>query len=252
MNRKKNHQTRRTNPGAFLGSKLSFTATEAYKLLRTNLLYCVAEDKPCKCIGITSAVQGEGKSTTAINLAYMLAEDGKRTCIVEADLRAPNLAARLNATQGAGLSQVLAGIANGKGLIMPTELHSNLYVVPSGDVPPNPAELLGTKKMAGIISLLSERFDYIIVDLPPITVVSDALVVANLLDGMLMVVREGYCTRRDFDDAVQLLSVLGNKLLGYVVTHSAQKTGRYGKRYGHYRKYGSKYGSYYHADSRRS
>ena len=226
-------------PDQFLGEKLTFSATEAYKLLRTNLFFCLPEgnNQACPVVGVTSSVQGEGKSTTSVNLAYMLAENGKRVCLIEGDLRAPTFNSRLKLNNTVGLSHVLANMEADLGNLLTKALHKNLWVVPAGDIPPNPAELLGSSRMEQFIDALKRSFSYIIVDLPPITVVADALAVSGILDGMLVVVEEGKTTKRELSDAMQRLEIIGNKILGFVVTHADTGAGRYSKRY-----YKSRYG----------
>lgn len=247
MNQKKNkltsQQKKQARPEQLFGDKLSFAATEAYKLLRTNLFFCLpaSEGRTCPVVGITSAVQGEGKSTTAINLAYMLAEDGKRICLIEGDMRAPTFNKRLNLNRKDGLSQVLAGMQTDPKAIFSTALHENLSVIPAGEMPPNPAELLGSERMAKLIGLLKGVYEYIIIDLPPITVVADALAVSGVLDGIVVVVQDGTTTRRQLNDSMQRLNVIKSKILGFVVTRADSGRGRYGKKkygYGYYYGYG--------------
>lgn len=248
MNQKKNkltsQQKKQARPEQLFGDKLSFAATEAYKLLRTNLFFCLpaSEGRTCPVVGITSAVQGEGKSTTAINLAYMLAEDGKRICLIEGDMRAPTFNKRLNLNRKDGLSQVLAGMQTDPKAIFSTALHENLSVIPAGEMPPNPAELLGSERMAKLIGLLKGVYEYIIIDLPPITVVADALAVSGVLDGIVVVVQDGTTTRRQLNDSMQRLDVIKSKILGFAVTRADSGGGRYGKRkygYGYYYGYGN-------------
>ena len=228
-----------------LGEHLSFAATEAYKLLRTNLFFCLPAEAEttCRVVGVTSSVQGEGKSTTSINLSYMLAQDGKRVCLVEGDMRAPTLGKRLNVRQAQGLAHALAGLNTNQSIVANSELHPNLKVITAGEMPPNPAELLGSEQMKRAMELLRKMFDYIILDLPPVTVVADALAASDVLDGMIVAVEEGVCTKRELADAMQRLEVIRDKILGFVVTHAVSAKGRYRKkRYGHGYGYGYGYG----------
>ena len=119
-------------------------------------------------------------------------------------------------------------------------MHENLWVVPAGDIPPNPAELLGSNRMDQFINALKEGFNYIVVDLPPITVVADALAVSGTLDGILVVVQEGKTTKRELSDAMQRLEMIHDKILGFVITHAESARGKYGRKYG--KKYGYGYG----------
>lgn len=243
MAKRKNMVSRHTDPGSgtdrFLGEKLHFAATEAYKLLRTNLFFCLqtGDKQGCPVVGVTSSVQGEGKSTTSINLAYMLAEDGKRVCLIEGDMRAPTFNSRLRLRQTQGLSNVLAGLGTIRETMCKSGLHENLSILTAGELPPNPAELLGSERMTALVNLLREMFDYIVIDLPPVTVVADALAVSGTLDGMLVVVEEGVCTKRELSDAMHRLEMISGKILGFVVTHAESASGRYGKK-----KYGGRYG----------
>ena len=244
--RKKNTgwESGRGSTKGMLGADLSFSATEAYKLLRANLAFCLRpeEEEKSKCIvaGLTSSVQGEGKSTTSINLAYVLAEDGKKVCLVEGDMRAPTFKSRLKLTSSGGLSNTIVGTRQLQEVINVGVLHKNLSVVAAGDIPPNPAELLGSKRMAHLIDLLRTVFDYVIVDLPPVTVVSDALAVSGGLDGMLFVVEEGLTTKRDLNDAMQRLEIIQDKILGFVITHAEVNGGRYSKKGDYAYGYGEK------------
>lgn len=242
--KKMNGSKKNEGPDQFLGEKLKFSATEAYKLLRTNLFFCLPEgnDRACPVVGVTSSVQGEGKSTTSINLAYMLAENGKRVCLIEGDLRAPTFKSRLKLKNAVGLSHVLANMEADLGNLLTNSLHKNLWVVSAGDIPPNPAELLGSARMEHFIGVLKEGFSYIVLDLPPITVVADALAVSGVLDGMLVVVEEGKTTKRELADAMQRLEMIHDKILGFVITHAERTKGKYGKKYGKKYRYGYGYG----------
>lgn len=246
LSNRKKHESPANNPASeeFLGNKLSFSATEAYKLLRANLFFCVQakDDRSCPVIGITSSIQGEGKSTTSINLSYMIAEDGKRVCLIEGDMRAPIMKSRLKLNQSGGLPQVLAGMATIEDSIVPS-FHENLNVLPTGRIPPNPAELLGSERMTQLIDTLRESFDYVLIDLPPVTVVADALAVSGALDGLIVVVEEGITTKRELADAMQRLDVIKEKILGFVVTHAGNVSSKYGKKkYGKYNSYRYGYG----------
>lgn len=224
-----------------VGSDLSFAATEAYKLLRTNLSFCLhageEEESKCVVVGLTSSVQGEGKSTTAINLAYMLAEDGKKVCLIEGDMRAPTFKSRLKLKSSGGLSNLFTGTKALKEVINVAVLNPNLSVIAAGDIPPNPAELLGSKRMIQLVDLLKTVFDCVIIDLPPVTVVADALAVSGTLDGVLVIVEEGVTTKHELNDAMQRLEIIKSKILGFVITHADVHGGRYG-RYGKKSSYG--------------
>lgn len=186
-----------------LGPNMHFAAAEAYKLLRTNLSFSYTEDSGCKIIGITSSMKGEGKSTTSVNLAYTMAQVGKKILLIEADLRLPTLAKRLPVKAQPGLTNLLVGQCTGNDVLQKSGLIPTLWVVTAGNVPPNPAELLGSKPMEETIKRLSEFFDMIIVDLPPVTAVTDAAIVSKLVDGIVMVVRQNVCDRASLDESIR-------------------------------------------------
>jgi len=222
-----------------IGENLSFAASEAYKLLRANLDFSLPDSGKCKVIGVTSALRGEGKSTTSINIAYTEALTGKRVLLLEADLRLPTIAKRLGIRSVPGISNLLAGQCKGGDILQPSGLIKNLWVVTSGDVPPNPSELLDSKQMEDVIKALSDSFDVIFVDLPPITAVSDALVISKLVSGMIVVVRQDYCDRASLSEVVRKLQFAEAKILGFVMTGSdvmlkSYKSNLRYKRYGYY------------------
>lgn len=230
-------ETRKT-----LGANLNFAAAEAYKLLRTNLGFSLPAGDGCHIIGVTSALRGEGKSTTSINIAYTMAQTGRKVLLVEADLRLSTVAKRLQLHSKPGLTNLMVGQASGNEVLQKSGLNPNLWVITAGDTPPNPAELLGSNPMAVTLDAMSKLFEIIIVDLPPVTAVSDALIVSKLLDGMIVVVRQDYCNRAAVDEVVRQLRFVDAKILGFVMTGAnAQKKAykRYGS-YGDYKQTGTK------------
>jgi capsular exopolysaccharide synthesis family protein len=224
-----------------IGKNLSFAASESYKLLRTNLTLSMSDESKCKVIGITSALRGEGKSSTAINLAYTMAEANKRVLLIEADMRIPVLAKTLRINESPGLSNVLAGVNQLNESVRPSMLLESLSVLPAGEIPPNPSELLSSARMEQLMKVLSDAFDYIIVDLPPVNAVSDSLAVSKLLNGMVMVVRQNYCDQHSLSDAMRQLEFLNVKLLGFVMNDAETAEKRY-KKYGHKYQYKQDYG----------
>mgnify|MGYP003290771363 CR=1 FL=1 len=219
-----------------LGDNLSFAAAEAYKLLRTNLDFSLPATGGCQFIGVTSALKGEGKSTTSVNIAYTIAQSGKKVLLLESDMRLPTLAKRLRVRTKPGLSNLLAGQCGGNEILQKSGLLPNLWVATAGDIPPNPAELLGSRNMAMTLKALGEFFDIIIVDLPPVTAVSDAVVVSKLVHGMIVVVRQNYCDRASIDEVVRQLRFAEAKILGFVMTGANTQSKGY-KRYGNYGDY---------------
>ena len=228
---------------AMLCENLSFAAAEAYKLLRTNLLFSLP-DKPCRTVGITSSVRGEGKSTTSVNLAYTLAQTGKRVLLIDGDMRLPSVATKLELSGAPGLSNLLAGLNSEKECLRRSGKLDNWYILPAGDIPPNPSELLGSERMHALLQRYEELFDYIVLDLPPVNIVVDALVVSKWTDGIAVVVRQNYSDRRALDSCMYQVKKLDAKLLGFVMTDAAVGSGSY-KSYGKYGKYGGKYAKSY-------
>ena len=236
-----------------LHKNLSFQAAEAYKLLRANLQFTLPgnEGDGCLIFGVTSSTRGEGKSTTAINLSYTLAETGKRVLLVDCDMRLPSIGKKMEVANSPGLSNALVAPGNDiKIAIRPSNVLDNWKFVASGDIPPNPSELLGSHRMRSVLKALAKEFDYIVLDLPPVNLVSDALVVSPLVDGMIVAVREGYAERKELRDCIRQLGLSNAKVLGIVMTDVKGD----GKRYGKYRKkyYYSKYYYSDHHDKRDS
>ena len=231
------HSQQKAPQKTMLCEGLSFAAAEAYKLLRTNLMFSLP-DKPCRVLGVTSSIRGEGKSTTSVNLAYTLAQAGKRTLLIDADMRLPSVAGKLEIHGRPGLSNLLAGLVAEDDAIRQSKQLSNWYILPAGDIPPNPSELLGSERMHALLERYSQAFDFIVVDLPPINIVTDALVISAWTDGLIVVVRQNYTDGKALNACMYQTKQLGSKFLGFVMTDAAVGKGSY-KRYG---KYGSKYG----------
>lgn len=221
-----------------LHKKLDFAATEAYKLLRTNVMFTLPDDDGCHVIGVTSTVRNEGKSTTAINLSYTLAETGKRVLLIDADLRLPTIAKKMELPMAKGLSNVLIGELEAQDAVVAAHADQPSWkVLQSGDIPPNPTEMLGSAKMKNLIAALREGYDYIILDLPPVNIVSDALVISPVLDGMLVVIREDYSTRRALNSCMKQLSLSSVKVLGFVFNTVQQERHAYGRYSRYYKRY---------------
>lgn len=232
-----------------LHKNLSFTAIEQYKLLRTNLTFTLPVDVKCPIIGVTSSMRGEGKSTTAINLAYVLAESGKKVLLIDGDLRIPSVAKKMGIKSSPGLTDLLMGYESQQMSSFKTDILENWYIIPSGDLPPNPSELLGSRRMESILKLMAEKFDYIVVDLPPVNIVSDALAISNLITGMVIVIREDYTEKKELEACFRLLKLSNVNVLGTVLNEAENSGGsrnkykRYSKYYRKY--YSSGYGSNY-------
>lgn len=198
-----------------LNQNSSFAVREAYKTLRTNTRFFL-NGEGCKKICITSSNLGEGKSITMLNLAISFAEVRKKVLLIDADMRRPALARLLIEKASPGLSNVLAGLATAEEAVH-KEVYPNLDIIFSGDVPPNPSELLSDPRMHTLIEDMSQVYDYILVDTPPVNAVSDACIVANMLDGVLYLVRQNKTDKELVKRGVDQLNLVGAKLLGFVL-----------------------------------
>lgn len=212
-----------------LNKNSNFIVQEAYKSLRTNIRFLL-RNNGCKKFCITSAVAGEGKSITLLNLAISIAETGKKVLLIDADLRRPAQARLLVENPTPGLSNVLAGLVSAEEAVR-KELYPNLDILFSGDVPPNPSEILSNPKMEELIEQMSSQYDYILVDTPPVNIVSDSCIVANLLDGVLLLVWQDRSRRDAVKRAVRNLQLTGVKILGFVFNGVKTKND---KSYGYY------------------
>jgi len=230
-----------------VGPNLNFASTEAYNLLRTNISFSFPGKTGGKIIGVTSASPQEGKSFTTLNLAYSLAEAGNKVVLVESDLRRPSMARtlKLTGTNEFGVSNYLAGNSS----VQPKFRHmkDNFEMMFAGDIPPNPSELLGSKKMEELLCNLSTAFDYVLVDLPPVNSVSDALVLAKVLDGVIVVVRHNATKREDVMEAIRQLKYVQAHILGFVYNAYYKSKGGYYKRNKYYRS--SYYTSHYYTSA---
>ena len=221
-----------------VGDEINFAAAEAYKLLRTKIQYSFADDKNCHVIGVSSALTGEGKSLTAVNLAHTLSQLNNKVLLIDCDMRRPSLPAKLPIQKKPGLSGFLSGQAQETSMFQYCGIPGDeqaFHVIASGQNPPNPVELLSSVRMTKMLKQLREMYDYIILDLPPIGEVTDALAVAKETDGILLVVRENYCNRIVFTEAVRQFEFVGSRILGITVNCATETTGAYGKKY--YKKY---------------
>lgn len=189
---------------------------ESFRSLRTNLQFVNVEGGPRSFV-VTSSVPGEGKSTTTANLAIALAETGARVALVDGDLRLPRVAEYMGIEGGVGLTDVLIGRAE-----LPDVLQkwgkNKLFVLPSGRVPPNPSELLGSAAMARMLAALTDEFDVVLIDAPPLLLVTDAAVLSKLCGGAIMVVASGRTKRNELSSALKALERAGSRLVGMVIT----------------------------------
>ena len=189
---------------------------EAFRALRTSMRLSTTS-RESRVIAVTSCQPAEGKSTVAVNMAAVLAQSGKRVVLVDTDMRRPSVYKRLRMEGGKGLSEVLTGYFSLDEVIHTHETLKTLDVIPSGTVPPLPADLLASDPMAELVRQLRERYDYVLFDTPPVLSVTDPAIVASQSDGLVLVIRQGYCTRRMLVRASEILRELDVKVYGFVL-----------------------------------
>lgn len=212
---------------------------ESYRALRSAILFSTAPQPPQTMV-VTSAQPHEGKTSTSINVAAVLAQNGARVLIIDADLRNPGVARSLGMTNRKGLSGVLTGAYGVNEAIEQVESTTSLWVLTAGPHPPNPAELLSSSKMESLMSELRQRFDHVVVDSPPVLLVTDATILSTMVDGVLLVAESGVTPPGALARAHRTLGIAGGKVLGVVVNKVDLRKGSY--YYGYYTKY---YGAYY-------
>ena len=251
--RKKNIAGKRGNrPFTLVSENTSFAYQEAFKSLRTNLQF-LSMEKQIKKILITSAIPGENKTSTAINLAVTLADAGNSVLLIDCDLRKPAVHKYLHIDKSSnkGLARALSS-RQLKDAIIPCK-DIGIHVIISDMIPPNPAELLGSAKMGALLSALESHYNYIILDTPPVSVVTDAAVLSQFADGVILAVRQNFATVDQIQRAKKNLEAVNANILGAVLTdfnmNTASKSGGYGYGYGYgYGSYGSDY-AYSHSGS---
>lgn len=211
---------------------------EQYKIMRTNI-QALKYTKGYKTFAITSSIHNEGKTVSSINLAMSMAHDlnSKSVLLVDADMRKGKIAKYLGLSSSPGLSEILKGEVEPEAAFVSINV-DNLTIIPSGKVPKNPSELLGSKKMAGLIELFKTQFDYIFIDAPPVMPLTDACLIGPLCDGIIMVVQAGRTQRDLVRHSEGRLNQARAKTLGYILTnveyHLPQYLYRYVQEYGSY------------------
>ena len=204
------------NPDKMLLSKdSSFSVQEAYKTLRTNVTFSLPGNES-KCIGITSAYRGDGKSSVAINLAIAFAQIKKKVIIIDCDMRIPTVASKIGIDSKPGLSDYLAGTNNMDDTLIRKIPEYGIDVLPSGTVPPDPTILLESPQMQHIIEILKKYYDYIILDFPPVAVVSDAAIMSKSVDGFLIIVRHNTSEYTKVEETLRQLEFADAKIIGFV------------------------------------
>ncbi len=227
-----------------INEKTPFQIKEAYKALRTNIIFSLPEENSNKII-ITSALAGEGKSTTCVNTAITFAEAKKKVIVVDCDLRRPNVSNLLNVPQKPGLSNVLVRMNDLHSAIR-KNVRPNMDVLTSGEIPPNPSELLSSAKMQELVDTLGREYDYVFIDTPPVLVVTDTSIMTKFCSGVLIVAHYNRTDRNAVSEAVEQLRLTNAKILGGIFNGTENEADSYKysykkHRYG-YSRYGYGYG----------
>jgi capsular exopolysaccharide synthesis family protein len=226
--------------------------SEAYRNTRTSVLLSSGASRRPKSLLITSSWMGEGKTTTSLNLAITLCQTGEKVLLLDCDMRNPNLHRILDLGHSAGMSEYLSGNADlsGNGDLSPLVQETsvpNLYIIPGGHTPPNPAELLGSERMKDVLALSNGHFDHIVIDSPPVLSVADARILAPVVDGVILVIKGGETPKQAVQRCKRLLQEVNANIIGTVLNCVDVRSAdylyysRYYYRYGYYRRYG--YGS---------
>lgn len=204
-------------------------AAESYRTLRTNIQYS-SFDKEYKVIVITSSEPGEGKSTTAGNLALCMAQGDKKVILVDCDLRRPSIHKKFKVSNLAGLSDVIIGKSDLSKVMH--RYNKNLVLLTSGKIPPNPSEMLSSKSMENLLEKLRENFDYVILDTPPVQEVTDSQILSTKADGTILVVRAERTKKESVNNAINLLKKVNANIIGTVLNGTDLSRSKYQYYYG--------------------
>jgi capsular exopolysaccharide synthesis family protein len=227
------HRIRRSRRKLITDEDIPFNIVEGYKSIRTNIVFSLGAVQS-KAIVVSSSAPHEGKSTTAANIALAFSQISNRVLLIDADMRKPVLHRVFVADNSTGLSTLIISQSSMEDSIRRRAM-GNLDLLPSGPIPPNPSELLGSAQFQNILESLSERYDYIIIDTPPMNVVSDAIVMRGV-GGIMLVARYAQTTYEDIGETMKKIALSGMNMLGFVlndVERNPAKRYRYG-RYGYY------------------
>jgi capsular exopolysaccharide synthesis family protein len=214
--------------------------SEAYRNIRTSILLSFSE-KPPKKIAITSPNPGEGKTTTAINTAIALSQTGAQVLIIDADMRKPRVHKIFNHGNGLGLSNFLSGHGDLESIVKKSEI-PNLFYIPSGPIPPNPSELLGSNLFKNMMESLEAQFDHIILDSPPVLGFADSIILSASVNGVIITVLGGKTPRETLQRAKEVLQQVNTKILGVVINRVDVRRSDYGYYYYRYHSYYGKEG----------
>ncbi len=230
INTNKNSKTDKTETAEksknVLTSDSKFAIVEGYKIARTNLVFSLTAQNS-NCVAVTSWSKGEGKSTATVNLAISFAKMGKHVLLIDTDLRRPNLHNLLKLKNDTGVSDIIGQFGDFQTAVH-REAIANMDVLTSGAIPPNPSELLASPYFAELIKKAKEEYDYVIMDTPPLGVVTDTLLLKDFVGGYVMVVREKVTSHGDIERALQSVKLADTKVLGFLKVGCEMRSRGYG------------------------
>lgn len=243
-NKKKSKSLRDTvaiNRKRLLTNDSPFAVKESYVKLRTNLMFCMTSDKkrPCQTFAVTSSMPSEGKSLTAANIAISFAMLGKKTLLIDGDMRKPTQRRLWKIDITSGLCDFLADMGS---LEMVKVENLPLSIICTGTIPPNPSELLASDKMRRFVKYCSAYYDYIIIDTPPINTVADAQIISSFVDGTVIIARTGRTSLDELSSVVDAVERSDGNICGVLLNGIEMKSGKYSYKYKYGGKYGYKYG----------
>lgn len=218
----------KNKPAAPSVKKVPFAVSEAYKSIRTNLISKLLKEQK-KVIAISSPNASEGKSTTAINIAISLSQLGKKVLLVDTDAHRPSIAAKLNIKTENGIMDVIAGLCEANQAIV--SYNSLLDIITIGHIPQNPTELFASAGFEECIKAFAVNYDFVIIDTPPVNVLTDALVIAQKCDGLVLVVRSGMTTHSDLRRTLSGTGMLDINIIGIILNGTGGEKKRYYKDY---------------------
>ena len=224
-----------TDPKKLLKNTSTFSVKEAYNAIRTNLLFTQHGEK-CPIFVVTSPTANNGKTINSANLAISFAQMGKKTLIIDADMRNPSLTKLFGLHSKNGLSEILAGLTDNIS-VSKTDV-DNLSVLTAGKIPPNPTELLASDRMDKLLGFVREHYDCVFIDTPPINIVTDATVFAQKTTGYIVIVKTDTTKVPEVKTAVQTLESIGSSILGFILNDANSDKKKY---YSYYRKYSRSY-----------
>jgi len=237
---KKNVRLSKQNSRKYiLNDTTPFVIAEAYGTARTNLIFSLSTCEQ-KVVVFTSCMPSEGKSTTCVNMSLTLAKMGASVLLIDADLRKPTVHSLLKINNKNGLSSIIGGFCSVSDAVN-LKVADNLDVIVAGPIPPNPAELLASQNMHDLLKLMQKQYDYILIDTPPVNIVSDSQLMNKMVSGMIFVVKENSTTHTAIQDALQSIKLADGKVLGFMKVNCNSNGNKNYKGYKYNYKYDYKY-----------